>query len=105
MTLRKIARLGHPVLLAKAEAVGDPTRPEIARLIADMIETMQDARGVGLAAPQVHESLRLIVALDPGVVGPESAEPPRPMVVVDPVLTPLDDSREDGLEGCLSIPG
>lgn len=109
MTLRKIARLGHPVLLARAEPVGDPGQPEIARLIADMIETMHDAHGVGLAAPQLHESLRLIVARDPGAPGPSApgsgaTEPPL-LVLVDPELRPLDDEREDGLEGCLSIPG
>lgn len=103
MTLRKIARLGHPVLGARAAPVGDPTRPEIVRLVADMIETMRDAGGVGLAAPQVHEPLRLIVALP---IRPEpDADPPAPLVLVDPELAPLDGGEEDGIEGCLSIPG
>ena len=103
MTLRKIARLGHPVLLARAEPVGDPTRPEIARLIEDMLETMQDAGGVGLAAPQVHESLRLILAVDPASAA--DGNPPTCHVLVDPVLEPVDGEMEDGFEGCLSIPG
>ncbi|MFO1067581.1 MAG: peptide deformylase [Geminicoccaceae bacterium] len=103
MTLRKIARLGHPVLLARAQPVGDPTRPEIARLIEDMLETMQDAGGVGLAAPQVHESLRLILAVDPASAA--DGNPPTCHVLVDPVLEPVDGEMEDGFEGCLSIPG
>ena len=103
MTLRKIARLGHPVLLAKAEPVGDPTQPEIARLIEDMLETMQDAGGVGLAAPQVHESLRLMLAVDPASAA--DGNPPTCHVLVDPVLEPVDGEMEDGFEGCLSIPG
>jgi peptide deformylase len=61
MSLLKIARMGHPVLTQQAEAVADPTSPEIRRLVADMIETMVDAPGVGLAAPQVHLPLRLFV--------------------------------------------
>ena len=61
MTLLKIARMGHPVLLGEAEPVADPTAREIRRLVADMVETMEDAHGVGLAAPQVHVSRRVIV--------------------------------------------
>lgn len=103
MTLRKIARLGHPVLRSPALPVGDPTGPEIARLIADMVETMRDAGGIGLAAPQVYEPLRVIVALP---VRPDSdVAPPVPLVVVDPELAPVDPEAEDGIEGCLSIPG
>ena len=61
MAILKIARMGHPVLLARAEPVADPTAPEIRRLVADMFETMDDAPGTGLAAPQVHVPLRLFV--------------------------------------------
>ena len=57
----KIARMGHPVLLQRAEPVADPGAPEIRRLVADMMETMEDAPGAGLAAPQVHVPLRLFV--------------------------------------------
>src|SRR5262249_54056118 len=100
MTLRKIARLGHPVLLTEARPVGDPRDPEIRRLAQDMVETMRDAQGVGLAAPQVHESLRIIVAVDAA-----NADRPGPLVLVDPELTPDGDEREEAFEGCLSIPG
>ena len=58
MAILKIARMGHPVLAAVAAPVPDPTAPEIRRLVDDMIETMEDANGAGLAAPQVHVLLR-----------------------------------------------
>ena len=64
MTLRKIALLGHPVLLARAEPVADVADPAVQRLIDDMLATMADADGIGLAAPQVYESLRIVVALE-----------------------------------------
>jgi peptide deformylase len=102
MTILKIARMGHPVLLARAAPVEDPLDPEIQRLVDDMIATMHDAEGVGLAAPQVHRGLRLILALDPDAA-PEGRAA-APMVLINPVLEPLDDEREDGFEGCLSIP-
>src|SRR6185295_13054660 len=65
MTLLKIARMGHPVLSRRADPVPDPTAPEIRRLVADMIETMHDANGVGIAAPQIHVPLRLFVFFAP----------------------------------------
>ena len=61
MAILKIARMGHPVLLQRCAPVADPGAPEVRRLVADMIETMDDAIGVGLAAPQVHVPLRLFV--------------------------------------------
>ena len=61
MAILKIARMGHPVLLRDADPVPDPTAPEIRRLVADMAETMRDAQGIGLAAPQVHVPLRLFI--------------------------------------------
>jgi peptide deformylase len=95
LAILKIARMGHPVLLREAEAVDDPTRPEIRRLIADMAETMQDAAGIGLAAPQVHVPLRLFVWRGPTGVS----------ALVNPELTPLGEETESAWEGCLSIPG
>jgi peptide deformylase len=103
MTLLKIARLGHPVLLERAAPVGDAGRPGLQRLVDDMIATMQDAEGVGLAAPQVHESLRLIVVSDPTAV-PEG-ERPAPLVLLDPELEAVGAERDSAFEGCLSIPG
>ncbi len=107
MSILKIARMGHPVLLQRAEPVPDPGAPEIRRLVRDMIETMEDAYGAGLAAPQVHVPLRLFVFR----VSPErgSAEPgDEPIatrVVINPELELLTDERVLRWEGCLSIPG
>src|SRR3546814_15556995 len=61
MAILKIARMGHPVLRRRADPVPDPTAPEIRLLVADMLETMGDAGGTRLAAPQVHVPLRLVV--------------------------------------------
>jgi peptide deformylase len=103
MALLKIAHMGHPVLIGKARPVEDPTSPEIRQLIGDMVETMVDAQGIGLAAPQVHRPLRLIVFLD--ALDREEVEGRRPLVLIDPEIEPLDDASEQAWEGCLSIPG
>ena len=65
MAILKIARMGHPVLMGIAEPVEDPTNPEIARLINDMVDTMADAPGIGLAAPQVHVAKRIVIYMVP----------------------------------------
>ena len=61
MAILKIARMGHPVLRGSAAAVADPTAPWVHRLVDDMVETMEDIGGTGIAAPQVHEPLRVVV--------------------------------------------
>src|SRR5262249_60578237 len=61
MTLLKIARMGHPVLRGRAAEIDDPKAPWVRRLIEDMIETMEDAGGTGIAAPQVHAPHRVVV--------------------------------------------
>jgi peptide deformylase len=96
MSILKIARMGHPVLLRRADPVADPADPEIRRLIADMAETMADAGGIGLAAPQVHVPLRLFVWRAPA--GGVAA-------LLNPELEPLGEAEESAWEGCLSIPG
>ena len=107
MAILKIARMGHPVLIRRAEPVADPTAPELRRLVADMIETMEDAPGVGLAAPQVHQSLRLFVFRVPD--GRREADPedvPLPAsVLINPEVEVLSEERVLRWEGCLSIPG
>src|SRR5919205_2418966 len=95
MAILKIARMGHPVLLREAEPGDNPTHPEIRRLIADMAETMQDASGIGLAAPQVHVPLRLFVWRDVHGVS----------ALINPELQPVGEEVESAWEGCLSIPG
>ena len=95
MAILKIARMGHPVLLAQAAEVADPTAPEIRRLVDDMVETLADAGGIGLAAPQVHVPLRLFLWRDGADLH----------ALFNPVITPLGPETEAAWEGCLSIPG
>ena len=106
MALLKIARMGHEILLGRADAIEDPRSPAVRQLIADMIETMEDAGGVGLAAPQVHVPLRLFVFSVPEQRAEGGADQARPVAcLINPVLTPLGDEIAVHQEGCLSIPG
>lgn len=107
MAILKIARMGHPVLLQRCEQVADPGAPEIRRLVADMMETMEDAPGVGLAAPQVYVPLRIFVFRVPGErreADPDDV-PLGNTVLINPELELLSDDRIVNWEGCLSIPG
>ena len=79
--------------------------PDIRRLVADMVETLADARGVGLAAPQVHEPLRLILVSIPADRDDNEHEAVPLTAIANPVLEPLGDEVALGIEGCLSIPG
>ncbi len=107
MSLLKIARMGHPVLVGRAAEVPDPTARDVRRLVEDMIETMEDAEGVGLAAPQVHIASRVMIFKSPPSRGGE--DDPLSVVpltaLVNPEIEPLGDEMVDGFEGCLSIPG
>jgi peptide deformylase len=107
MAILKIARMGHPVLRRRAQEVEDPAAPGIRALIRDMLETMEDADGAGLAAPQVHVPLRLVIFhVPPERAEDEGGEKPVPLtVLMNPVIEPLTDEMEMGWEGCLSVPG
>jgi peptide deformylase len=112
MAILKIARMGHPVLSARARAVPDPRAPEIRHLVNDMVETMIDAGGAGLAAPQVHVPLRVVVfqapgtRSDPGLSETEQFDHTCPLtVLINPEIEVLDAAPEGGWEGCLSVPG
>jgi peptide deformylase len=107
MALLKIARMGHPVLLQRAAPVADPTTPELGQLVADMIETMEDAGGAGLAAPQVHVSLRLFVFRVPThrATGDADDAPAGVSVLINPTVELLGEDIRPRWEGCLSIPG
>ena len=107
MAILKIARMGHPVLLQECKPVADPGAPAIRRLVADMLETMEDAPGVGLAAPQVHVPLRLFVFHVPeSRAGEEEDDTPiGETVLINPEVELLTDERILRWEGCLSIPG
>ncbi|HTW33369.1 MAG TPA: peptide deformylase [Rhizomicrobium sp.] len=112
MAILKIARMGHPVLAKRAEAVVDPTAPGIRRLVGDMTETMIDANGAGLAAPQVHVPLRVVVfqapddRAEPAETDAERFDHTAPLtVLINPQIEVLDHELEGGWEGCLSVPG
>jgi len=107
MALLKIARMGNPVLRTRAAEIEDPTAPSLRRLVEDMIETMEDAGGTGLAASQVHVPLRLVVFF----VGAERltdlpGDTEQDLtVLINPVIEPIGNERAFGWEGCLSVPG
>ena len=107
MALLKIARMGHPVLLRRCDPVPDPGAPGIRRLVQNMIQTMEDAPGVGLAAPQVYVPLRLFVFRVPGDRRENDPDdlPVGSGVLINPELELLTEERVVGWEGCLSIPG
>ena len=107
MAVLRIAKMGNPVLLKKAEPVADPTAPEIRRLAADMQETLEDIGASGLAAPQVFVSKRVVVyRMIAARIPPGSGIPPRPWtVMVNPVITPKTEAKTPVWERCLSIPG
>jgi peptide deformylase len=111
MTIRTIITPENPVLRRKTHAVKDLHDPALQKLIDDMIETMRQAPGVGLAAPQVAVSQRLaVVEYAPGSEDPpdaEHADPPAPklFVIINPEITHRSEEMVEGAEGCLSIPG
>jgi peptide deformylase len=109
MAILKVARLGHPVLRAKALPISPSEigSPRIQQLIDDMFETMAEYSGIGLAAPQVHESVRVFVAgvRAAEVVTPMTDDAEMPYItVINPEIVPAAPERESGWEGCLSIP-
>lgn len=107
MAILKIARMGHPVLRRRAEVVTDLHDPEVQRLIDDMHETMIDANGAGIAAPQVYVSRRVVMFRVPAERTTEDPQD-QPMgltVLINPVLEPIGEEKHLGWEGCLSVPG
>ena len=106
MSLLKVARMGHPVLRARARTIdrAELKQTALQKLIDDMIDTMHEYHGVGLAAPQIHESLRIFVA----AIAPENDDPlspdDEPMVFINPIITPTGPEIVEDWEGCLSIP-
>jgi peptide deformylase len=102
MSILKVARMGHPVLRTRAKPLEKSTlrQPLLQKLIDDMIETMFEYHGVGLAAPQVHEGVRLFV----GLLEEEPTADSDAVVIVNPEIIPQGDATAEGWEGCLSIP-
>ena len=104
MSILKIARLGHPVLYQKALLVGNIKEPSIKKLIHDMSETMLDYKGIGLAAPQVHISKRIIIFRMFDDQEKESNEI-KITALINPKITKMSEETNNHWEGCLSIPG
>ena len=107
MALLKIARMGNPILRARAAEVDDPTAPWVKALVEDMLETMADAGGTGIAAPQVHAAHRIVTFF---VGGERTTDLPgdgeqKLTVLINPVVEPLGNEMALGWEGCLSVPG
>jgi peptide deformylase len=103
MSILKVARMGHPVLRAKARPIerSDIKTATVQKLIDDMLDTMMEYHGIGLAAPQVHEGVRLFVAsLDPR----EDGDHDEPYVIINPEISIVSSDIVEEWEGCLSIP-
>jgi peptide deformylase len=114
MAILKIARMGHPILRMKSVPVEDPCAPKIGYFVEDMMDTLDDAGGVGLAAPQVHMPLRLVIFKVPAAraaperykaagLDEESEEIPL-TVLINPEIEAIGNETNPAFEGCLSIP-
>lgn len=104
MAVQKVIKMGHPMLFQRAELVENFNTPELTTLLADMKETMDDLNGAGLAAPQIAVSLRIIifgVAANPRYPDAESVPE---TILINPEISILGSDKEDGWEGCLSVP-
>ncbi len=105
MAIKPVLKMGEPVLLEVAKPVDQFDTPELHALIQDMQDTMAHLNGAGLAAPQIGVSLQVVIfGFEKNQRYPDADEVPF-TVLINPKLTPLSDEQEDGLEGCLSVPG
>jgi peptide deformylase len=103
--IREILRMGDPRLLRVAEPVSRFDTPKLRQLLADMFDTMRAADGAGLAAPQIGVGLRVVVfGFESNDRYPDAPAVPE-TILINPVIEPLDNSVQDGWEGCLSVPG
>jgi len=102
VAILKIAKLGHPVLVKKTNEINNLNDIDLKKTVIDMSETMLDANGIGLAAPQVHLSHRMFIYRNPDI---EEEEKINVSVLINPIIEKLTDETEDDWEGCLSIPG
>jgi peptide deformylase len=104
MAILKVANLGNPILRIPAEPVRNIQAPDIQRLIDDMVETMREYHGVGLAAPQVHRALQIVAIEAEQEEGASTNLPSSPTILINPRIVPITDRLEEGWEGCLSVP-
>ncbi|MBT7291176.1 MAG: peptide deformylase [Rhodospirillaceae bacterium] len=107
MPIRQIAKMGHPVLLKPAVAVDDPQHPDIARLAADMQDTLEWIGAAGIAGPQVYDRRRVVVyRISAERIAPSAGMEPVPWtVMINPVVTPIGEEKGMIWERCLSLPG
>jgi peptide deformylase len=107
MAIRPILKMGEPLLLQTAIQVSSEAiaSSEIQEMIQDLLDTMKDANGAGLAAPQIGISLQIVVfGFEKNVRYPNEAPIPQ-TILINPIITPLSTELESGWEGCLSVPG
>jgi peptide deformylase len=105
MAIKTVLRMGDPNLLQQAEPVAQFNTPELHALIQDMQDTMAHMNGAGIAAPQIGVSLQVVIfGVGSNPRYPDAEQVPY-TVLINPVLTPIQDEIEDGWEGCLSVPG
>ena len=105
MTVRRVLKMGDPLLYRKAEPVREFNTPALDALIDDMFETMAALNGAGLAAPQIGVSQRVVIFSVESNPRYPDVEPVPTTVLINPVLTPIGNEMDDGWEGCLSVPG
>lgn len=106
MAVLPILKMGDARLLRHAQPVTRFDTPELHALVQDLLDTMAAANGAGLAAPQIGVDLQVVIfgSDQPNPRYPDAPVVPR-TVLINPVITPLDDEEEEGWEGCLSVPG
>ena len=105
MAVKRVLKMGDPLLYRKAEPVKAFNTPELDQLIADMFDTMAALNGAGLAAPQIGVSQRVVIfSVEANPRYPDVELVPK-TVLINPLLTPIGEEMEEGWEGCLSVPG
>ena len=105
MAVRRVLKMGDPLLYRKADLVQEFNTPVLDALVSDMFDTMAAMNGAGLAAPQIGVSQRIVIFSVEANPRYPDVEPVPTTVLINPTLTPIGDEMEEGWEGCLSVPG
>lgn len=105
MAVRRVLKMGDPLLYRKADLVQEFNTPALDALVSDMFDTMAAMNGAGLAAPQIGVSQRIVIFSVEANARYPDVEPVPTTVLINPTLTPIGDEMEEGWEGCLSVPG
>ena len=105
MSVKSVLKMGHPTLLSRSEEVSQFDTPELLTLIADMKDTMTHLNGAGIAAPQIGVLKRVVIfGFETNVRYPSEDSVPF-TILINPKIEPLSEDMEEGIEGCLSVPG